>query len=822
MLFYFILGANMIKYLLIVVFLLSVHLKASSEFPYEIYRGLLPNISGVVEGKDHLLIYGGNGILGISADNGENWQPVYLGDSNDIKKVIFHQEAFYAVSDYYLFKSTNNGFSWKSKTLNNSSFDYIVKEFDIIDEKIYVPIKNGVNVFDLELNYLPLDYIEFGNENLNGHIKFFNNLMILSKSESSILKFDRITNKIEDINLLDYDQCDTCQGINGFQEFDNKIYVRYNNKLFEIKEDILSLKATGIDGPFWIDQGEVYLFGSFVRDSIPLYTPFGILDLKKYSFCIFKINENDTKEFVYKDNNLYSIGIKPIYINNMMSNNKILAVLASQGLISFDFINKEFKVLSYLTGTVLNLINQNYFFGSSSQMSIADENFVKFKPIGSGLEFEEPSFLDSYSLLSSKGIGIGNMGKGSAENEIEYLYKTFDFGKTFEKYKEIDLKPLSTGLVSGFVFNEFFYLVHSFVGRYQRASSIRIIDPDLASYNMIRFDSLGVLSCVPDTDSSLSIVAFDVRGNISQNANFNSFNDVFFRIMKSFDGGITWRDVLNQKINIDGSNFNLSDYKVNLHTNKSIVVNRYRADNDKIPNQAYIFDFNRNVVDSLPTNSLIPTLPLTFYNDKYYMVYSPDGTNESTQYVAEFDYITNDISKAQIYYVGDLSQRFKDASKNAGAPQIGDTYLHSLNVTSLGLVLNIRKVESDRVKGDVLFLNTENYLLRPKTPSSVENAETETPRSRAFLHAGKPYPLPAVSTVSADLHWNAQYSASEAVLKVFDSMGNEIPNAKVELQQTNPYSGTVTWDCGTYPTGVYFIQVTIGTEQTNVGVAVVR
>jgi len=814
--------------LMMLIVFVPKEILSQNDFPLEIDFRRNFDFNGVVSNDEIILCYGDFGMIYSSTDMGSTWERITLGDSNDIKQMTYYNDAFYAVSDYSLFKSLDNGKSWKYKSLNSTTFEFVVKGFDIFNNKIYLPLKNEIVAYDLDLNEISTDKIVVDESNqISGEAITFDNKIFVAKSVNYISIFNSSGNLL---NFIDMNLVTPCNSncIQRFYKEDDNLYLRYSNGLYKFNSVTLTFEPlrSNVRSALLFEEEDFYELS--VRDG-DLYWSDGP-SVQKYikNISFFKFDQSGNREILNLEQKQVPIteGFEFTSLNRITED--LLVGVGKRELIAISKDNGEnWQIVSYKPQT---LISRNSFEEndrvvlSERCVYLYDENFVTLRPVSEKREQYPRSFFSHSIMIRNDGVSLAFAPKPAANLNNHSLLLSNDFGNNFI---EISRDSIRADLSSEktIVDREGRFIITS-NGEFQgwRYSFLYVLDNELNLVANHFLDSIHIISVNENSEGELVLAL----GKYMSPEQLPPPNELVYR---NYSIEIHKINSLNFKIEKSGFpelhiDFEAFPFVTDRTTNDDEIIiqitGAFDFDNPTKPQALnfYKFKFSNNQIDSNFSNSTSNSPPLIKVNDYYYGQFvSLENFNVRDKIVYSNDFSLQ-ADKLIPINLSDIFPRWLSGSSRDYNFKF-DSQLRGIYTFNNKLQLTIDNF-GVYIAGIDKTYQRNVVSLRPKTPSSVENSETETPRSRAFLHAGKPYPLPAVSTVSADLHWNAQYSAQEAVLKVFDSMGNEIPNANVELQQTNPYSGTVTWDCGAYPTGIYFIQVTIGTEQKNVGVAVVR
>jgi len=779
---------------------------------------LSTNFNGSAFNEHSIVCYGSNGVILFSFDKGETWNQTNIPRKFNILNMISYGDYYFGHSlDGFIWTTDPELKEWKHK----ESPDFILEEFysdieniAIVANTIFILTKEKIFISDLDFNIDKSPIFEVIEDyTLLNLIKIEDKLAVIT-SMDELLLYDLMTKTWETKEIDFIKECSICRITNQIHYQNDKIYLNFTYRA------INSTPYTIVSSDFgtsWFQYGDSiddfmvnFKQNIIYKDSLTLSirvnrssrTPndFDTLGLRMYGrsealeFIVkYPIKESESfypNSFYWKYRQpifeYFAPLFKPDYSMTQIDSNILLICGKDKSIImSFDF-GRTWELKSILPNSnnfysiFSNEINNELYLQTQESRYVSKDKGISWQPL---------EFYHTDLRVGPIGMGISNFLQNANSD-------AFILMENSENEKLIWRIDNST---NSYYYELFDTIIGNFTPLYLNSSKTLAFASIVEQLNERRL----IRNHFFEFDSNFNVVSKSYIDSIRVDLFINNNPDSIFAIVRNqkepFLGGgrINFanenRDVW---LSTDfGENWEIVAKNIPRYLGASgYFYNNYLIYGyHTVENRGIIFiDLRNGNIDSIGTNG---------------------GPIHSSSMINYGNYLLNFAGGNNIYY-----HHLYDQINEWDSLNLRDIYENFDIVKRIAQVINFN---------DELYLlcthpQFEIYKLEIDQFSSVENSETETPRSRAFLHAGKPYPLPAVSTVSADLHWNAQYSAQEAVLKVFDSMGNEIPNANVELQQTNPYSGTVTWDCGTYPTGVYFIQVTIGTEQKNVGVAVVR
>jgi len=796
---------------LILILMLNTSINIAQNSKPELYfQTYNSDFVGVATDSTSILCYGSNGLFLYSSDMGETWNQKNIERKHNVRYVEHYNGNYYGFSNFGFLKTEDGKFErWSVVDFSNQETPVALA---VQNDKIFVLYSKSLDIYDLDFNLIR---DEAYNHNLEGNclniIKNDNSIYIIF--DEGILHYSTSSEEMISERIIKFDECEDCKFQGAFREFEDNLYLDIydlRTKLYTVHfdrdfnfikyfryQDLLTTlnPRNGI-----IFQKDVSVVLNNTRVSSRMFDSLGVrlsesvakIELVTYDnqFNILPIYD-DTPIFdqYFNLSNIGSINL--VRINS----NIIVGVGANKQVVLSKDNGKSWDIISYFSIEnnipLVNFVDQNNLVAVDEKRNLcySNDGGIIFKPIKINplrITYNQTSF----SLLAnSAGNGLIHQPINFSQTislKFDVNNETIEFDTSYINFEARQVSP-NEGLKLN---NKTLIYSLNMLNPSETNIQTKLLkyDEKMNIDDVIILDSLIFIDISKSDDNSLYAL-FQNKKMPYLDGNTLRFANETYGVLTSNNEGESWNLLLDSLPWINNVDI--------------CVKGKYLYANGSAGNERgiYIINIENGDVDYLPIanefrilfRTRIFTLENTLYvasGDKLYYNIDPENSPFEWDSLNIFDYVPSLPENAFISYCwSDNSMAFVFFAEEV-----------------LGF-------------GSHKF---EMFSLTSSPLSNIEEAETETPRSRAFLRAYNPYPLPASSQVNVDILFNAQYSASEAVLKVFDSMGNEIPNANVELQQTNPYSGTVTWDCGAYPTGVYFIQVTIGTEQKNVGVAVVR
>ncbi|MCL5992017.1 MAG: T9SS type A sorting domain-containing protein, partial [Bacteroidetes bacterium] len=74
-------------------------------------------------------------------------------------------------------------------------------------------------------------------------------------------------------------------------------------------------------------------------------------------------------------------------------------------------------------------------------------------------------------------------------------------------------------------------------------------------------------------------------------------------------------------------------------------------------------------------------------------------------------------------------------------------------------------------------------------------------------------PLPAMKEVRSLIYWDLSTDIDKVEIAVYDIYGEKVSGKnKIRIEKQNPYSGYLIWDCSDSDSGIYFINIKLGTR----------
>jgi len=829
------------KLIFLVVFILITLINYRSYSNDLYFQRMNTDFNGVIAYDNNVICYGEYGVLTYSTDKGTTWRQQNIGDKYNILKIVRINNELVGITNNSVIVSRNKGLNWSIIDFDNS---LPIKSVELANNQLFVLSEK--DLYKLNANYKFEKFDEFEDDYIS--MIYHKEKLFFTSREKQINKYNIENKQMEELPISLPDTCVNCQFNLQMFSSDERIFIELERFLQGRLYGGSIIQSTDEGDSWtvfanWLETKDYYFIENekvYNLETMTFRTPSeNSTDTLRGKFYVgFNMKEViGSLNYDYKSEEFSRLSrfipeFSRIKIKEIVriDNEKLIAVANSKFILISNNNGIDWELVSYLYG----IVSDNFQFINANIVRIISNNTF-FETTDGGVTWL-PFILNpttnqvngsfKFVINNSKGSSFIHFSRNLNDNGV--LYGPFNLIISEDSQELIDENRFG-GLIMNTNYaisrDIEFGAEHLISMRARDAnnffSQLAIFDNDFNYIDSVRFDSTNVRNIYKGKNDTIFALFTFLRGDYRDANNMLKFKEDDTFLQFSTDFGRTWQirnsspklspNVIGSAVDKLGSY--IAHNKVFLHTD----VNAETA-------IVHIPEMNYHSQDMCCSEIYWPPISKPRNIENKFFEF-----DNKLFFVSEFgnlfynpDFLTNPMNWDSLSlnkFLYDYVPYYENQQRIGNSMILDVKSFDSIAYLVVGKTIwdvnPLSGLERER---------TKKYLVKisKDSPSSVENAELETPRSRAFLHAGKPYPLPAVSTVSSDLHWNAQYSAQEAVLKVFDSMGNEIPNAQVELQQTNPYSGTVTWDCGAYPTGVYFIQVTIGTEQKNVGVAVVR
>ncbi len=815
------------KYLFVLLLLFFSHyFSASSNLKM---KPIDYDFNGVVISDKNVIAYSDAGYCMITTDKGNTWMEKEVYDYGSIQSLIDKDDALWGVMDIGVFlKSTNNGISFETHSFEIEKGDTCFT-LAVSDNNLFVRTKNKILKYDKQYNLLaefddPIIKCDTMAQELYKiyispfkYMTYIENNLLVSVSKQPY-NGTGYNNGNGDILVLDNDLkvLDTIDLIEKVQSVMNKRSVDFTkyrdfyghelNTAFEYKDGyVFIIKSL----PFFVDK-TFSDWDYFFKDSdIGRYyhapnTRFNFVpcDIRndKY-YCAY----NDVNKSIYYIKNFYgkgtffstkgicryneeidSLGIlgelfdNSYYTSQAVGMSRMDAITFSLRTKNMVVLDDSFVVFAGLNKTILQSkeLGKNWELVSHINnpwkiLSISNDStfyylelFYKqiIRTIDGGktllpvevdtLEhypyFQDLDYSEFIFTMDEEGRGIFTCkfnGGNVIYTTIPELAYTEDFGRTY-KWKHCDSMRLSftTSLSNIIDFEKKWILALN----YRNNDSTRIVcyTKDTFEYEHISTDTTMIIHHILADDPQNFFVFADVFDD----------EDQTYEVRKTEDGSKKWQTVctINHPVN------SLHHYT---HSKDSIFISTIN------PNRVYLFDRNRNTIDTLfrDDDTKYRNLQLLCISDHFFII------GDSTIYKN-----TNR---------NDLSQWQKEEWEY-GTP---------LFVACKFIKGNMVLVEMGDEKHPI-----RQYKLTIDQPTSV--SESVEFKETAHFYAARPYPLPAKNSVRSKVFWDSDYRIENAWIRIYDILGQEVSTKDmIKVENIESYSAEVVWDCSQMNPGIYFI-----------------
>lgn len=339
---------------------------------------------------------------------------------------------------------------------------------------------------------------------------------------------------------------------------------------------------------------------------------------------------------------------------------------------------------------------------------------------------------------------------------------TNDYGETFTSVSKNEIIGYGSGGVPIMVNADTNYALFLMGNNQQNNYTLLFtLDKRLNILNKVVIDSLTIMN-IRNTGVNGALIAIGLERRYPKSETGNEFHINKYYILYSYDYGITWE----KDFEIE---FEKGIVSAELINNKYWISSGYWIDENDY--QSFI-----NVVDPVKKEYRKKVFTLDKMNAyRFYLVDDVLYLATLNNWVSNENY-ESDYSDWKVSEMADYSMV---------TPFNEDYKARYVMTTDLGT--NYKRLKK---------------ILRNK-PDKVEEIV-----SAAYLYSYPPYPNPARNEVKAEIFWEPTNDINSFELAVYDIMGAKVAGRdKISLAPGKPWQGTLTWNCGNVPSGIYFIRI---------------
>lgn len=798
----------------------------SSTSPFQIER-LSTDYNGVIEINGRIIVYGNNGIITYSEDNGKNWKQINLGEYNHILKIIKDEDGnLYALTSKNILASKDGGKSWTEKNIME---EQNMLDFALGNDVIYFITTNYIGEVDKNFRKEPQIMLQFDDFTSFSKCLLLGKYLFVIEGKYFIYRVDITTKEIDTINIH------------------TKISSYYRDiENIKVKDSVLFvLVAFGINSPVeseYTNKRHLIIkstdFGSnwgVVTNNLPVSLDFlieeeGVATLAPICFYLgyknpffglsfVRINKGEFTEYIQGDTNNIWLPYYP-WVNKLnkyiinsiekINDNLLIAVGTDKIILLSSDDGRTWELKSFFRPIFSDIFGELEYnvqvLGKDTIIVVTNTKPFCFYSIDRGATFlpilrnqtihlEENLFIRVPILFPSGTfgfLGFKNDVRANKEKDTLIIMYSEDLGKTFVK------------------------LEHPF-GYISNNDSITIID----SIKIILIHSGCFLK---ETNEFLVSIFIPLQsdGNSKtkfllyrMNDKFNFVDTIFLNFylfgLVSYsegliisDGTFFYKSKDYGKTLIPLSNFPRASYERN---QKDYLRNKLLG---TIQNQLLIFESTpisaRLLKFDMETNSF-DSLTLSEYET-------------STSFINLKDTVIVSTNK-NIYIFPNIKEKFHDFKIIPIDSIVSDGALIGNSITNEAseVILILEQINKSEI--DFLISLTPINLARINSNPSFPLIKPELEESFIYLYAFPPFPNPAEDWVETQVFWDCMQGNYDLKISLFDTYGRKF-NLPIEIIPAGNCSNIVKF-CTTFlPIGVYYMTFNVGTRNITYPLVVFR
>jgi len=780
------------KLIALAMLLFTCYTLYPADYEFDVERMGVDSL-GVCHNENVVVAYGTGGIMLYSTDKGQSWkQKQIANDSVRISKIINIDEDFYGILfNGYLIKSTDNGNYWQTvKGEGNKGFIDMTSG----DDALYVLTnQKTIQVFDYNLLYQ--NEVKLSDSIHSAQVIYFGGILYLSAIKGRIAALD-INNDFAQaiIDISSYDS-----SASNFLVRDGFLYSKMGAKLYKTQNPQSAwTKVADTVKIYNVLNNTVYDIANRTNSHWGVSWPeFSKLDEKGRT----KINTDSIQRFVTRlaftqfefldDNTVIAVGTnKTIYLS---TNSGLNWTLKS---------NLNVQIRNNISKRWLNR-DLGYFSNCGQVFKTTDAGVTWLPQQSTDTLIRYINYFDKF-YIDSTGKGFAwttddsRIYSDTAKNII-FVYTT-DGGETFVNKWQSELSPRSGSLPS-FTNIEPLKIDNNYIlstiplGEYYQKRYKTVLftmDENFNITNRYVADSIFLLKILKTPDNKLKALAWERRYPNKT----GSFDSSGVWIVTSEDKGKSWARDFECKVY--GSNILpifVEGNELFAYSTESIKIT---PDSSVRNYYFYAIDLNKKSTKLIYSDSLVPL----------------------SEYLI-FKYSDN------LYLKNAYNEVLICSNYNDGEPvwKKADKFLNS-TLENQGVFGNAWSDNECIYTTYSSQINSTNYFFTTLklTPKYDTTAVTELPKvDFDYLWASPAYPNPADDHVKTKVYAYMDEEFNLNNINVYDVLGSKLSTeGKLSLMAMENKSATVTWDCSGMKTGVYFIQINIGSKSRTVPVIIAR
>lgn len=804
-----------VYFIAIIIGIIVIFNVKAENSPIAIQR-LSTDYNGIVTNGNVILVYGNNGVITYSSDNGENWNQLYLGELNQIRKIFYIDGKFYALAPNSIFVGTSDCKIWIQKRFSNEEQFF---DFTFVENFFYITAKNKIYKIERELATQPEIFFEFDEFTTLSEIVSLSNFLFIIESEYYIFKIDRETKQIDTIDVHPQQGSFTNRNLANLKIINSNLYVLMKYSIqskpefaFEnVKHKLIASKDLGKN---W----------EFITDNIRVSKEY-LVDNGKIYFLSPKIIDFTANE------KGWNVGY--YYID---SNNELMEVNSADTIDKWIPFIKGSGNLNTFDVVRLNKINDNLLLAVGSNKTI-------LKSLNGGLNWELVSYFKPLSsiIVSTK---ISFLGADSilifSERE-PFLFLSSDRGATFKPLfsKNIPNVPIYPNFIqtdnnSFIIFSNYVtYTEKSYMSdtiffifftNDMRTSFVRKefkMPLDTSFKNVIPLIGTAFFSSTKDTlvivvsflaqtppDPPRLHILFDRTMNYIGSFYLNSnYEDYLYEdsAMYTIKGRAVYRSSdLGRNFELIGNLLSSSYY----NNKADYLFNGFIRNSGKIRNKLILYKNQpqKKWILFLDKSTLqVDSFEVSQYGLVFSIADSIFFLNPN-----EILYFKNNDNKIS------LEGRF-DTKSFVSEDLIFQSYEESNNQSYLFFYKP--NVGTSLIGDKISELNIARIAL---PPGDFLPVDYEPERDDIYIYSSQPFPNPSNSMITINLYWDKLGVSDNITFSLYDIFGKSIDIERYDIIQTSNDSAIVKFDFSLIQNGIYYLSIRVDTKAILFPITIVK
>ncbi|MCX7737479.1 MAG: hypothetical protein N2319_12305 [Candidatus Kapabacteria bacterium] len=733
------------------------------------------DFNGSVYNGSILLVYGNGGVILKSSDIGNNWEQINLNDNLNIINMIYTDNQFVGLSDRneFIF-SKDNGISWESKSTNPG---FQIYKMIFYNDNYYCMGSDKILVYDKK--YQKIEEYQIKVDTNYYSFALFKN-KILYTAKKGLIKSIDLNNKQESfIDLKNYGICVDCSLPIELQADNQFAYFRHNLILYGYDGNSINhIHSPNAKGIYCLKNNEIY----------QIYNV-NFSDYKLDSLYFVKVNKQTKGSISIKSkiNDRYISGL--VFTDVKFINDKTIVAVGKDKLIYMSYNSgADWELKSHLN-------NLNYITRFDAQSSTQIQPYLKFnKSNDGGVTWLSQKNYNKYfsnalfGYLYSYGIGYF-LNKNNGFYFLSSSTENFNIAYTNDNCENVSLqqnesmgydKSKDLRCIS---YKDTALIMLPGIFKSNCYSILFRLGNEFNEINRTVLDSTWLLFIDKLENNSIIAISTNYKYPYKKGSR-TYFDSIFSSVIISKDGGYTWEKEFD--FNMNGFESKIRHYTIS-RINNDLFFHYVELNEDSVMKASiYRYKISEKTLEKI-------------FSDDYYDPPMPGVVKIGEYYYFITMRVLSNGTEFNVYENRDFNNNPKNWTKISPFDRYSIQNMESFNDSLYKIIAY-----------DSLFKKMVVWFNKPDIQTDVDNQINNEYNS---IYISNPIPNPANQYVRFKIYWDSALEPSLFRFEALNLVGAVISeNEKFDFHIINNHSGELIWYPGQLTSGIYFLNVKLGSS----------